>query len=129
MIGTYGDIIFETSDKRVLMPGALKRTAGSSWATHKLHGVKPRTEYLAPALRKVTFNLQLVATLGVKPRAQLDRLAQIAEGREAFLLVIGGKPMAAGPMRLTAVSETWDTIYNGGELYAATVSVTLEEYA
>lgn len=129
MIGTYGGVIFETSDERVLTPGSLKRTAGSSWATHKVAGAKPRTEYLAPALRKVTFTLKLVASLGVRPRAQLDRLAQLAEGREAFPLVIGGRPLAAGPMRLTAVSETWDTVYNGGELYAATVSVTLEEYA
>lgn len=129
MIGTYGGIVFETSDKRILTPAMLKRTAGSSWETHKLHDVKPRTEYLGPALRKVTFSLQLIAAHGVKPRTQLERLAQIAEGREAFLLVIGGKPIAAKPMRLTSVSEAWDVLYNGGELFSATVSVTMEEYA
>lgn len=127
-IGTYGDIIFETSDKRVLSPTGLKRTAGSAWATHELHGCKPRTEYLAPALRRISFDLTVHAMLGVRPRQMLDKLAAIAESGQAYRLVIGGKPMSENPMRITEVSETWDTIYNRGELVSAVVSVQMEEY-
>ncbi|WP_087064427.1 phage tail protein [Intestinibacillus massiliensis] len=127
-IGTYGGIVFETSDKCVLTPQSLQRTSGGSWATHKLHGVKPRTEFIAPSLRKVTFKLTLLATLGVQPRALLERLTQIAESRQAYPLVIGGKPLSDNPFRLMNLSESWDRMYNGGELVSATVSVTLEEY-
>lgn len=128
-VGTYGDILFETSDEKVFAPDKLQRSVSGVWQTHKLRGRKPRTEYFGPGLRKVTFRMTLLATLGVRPRAMLERLAAIAEGRQAYPLIIGGKPLADGPMRLVSLSEEWNTVYRGGELAAATVSVTMEEYA
>lgn len=127
-VGTYGSVVFETSDSCVLTPNSLQRTAGSSWAIHKLHGRKPRVEYLSPELRKVTFKLTLLATLGVRPRQMLEKLATISETRQAYPLIIGGRPLSDHPFRLTAISEAWDMVYNRGELVKATVSATLEEY-
>jgi hypothetical protein len=52
----------------------------------------------------------------------------MAEGREAYLLVIGGRPIGENPWRLVSLSETWDTVLNRGELVSAKASLNLEEY-
>lgn len=127
-IGTFGDIVFETSDLKVLNPLGIQRTGGAKWATQELVAGKPRTQYLQPKLRTVSFSIKLSAQHGVKPRAMLDKLMQMAEGYTAYRLVIGGKPLSTLPWRLTEVSESWGHMYNRGELVTAEVNLTLEEY-
>lgn len=127
-IGTFGDIVFETSDRRVLNPTGIQRTAGSKWAVQELIKGKPRVQYLQPKLRTVSFNIKLSAQHGVRPRAMLDELIQMAEGNKSYRLVINGKPLSTLPFRLTDVSESWGHMYNRGELITAEVSLTLEEY-
>lgn len=127
-IGTFGNIVFETSDRKVLNPLGLQRTGGSEWATQKLIKGKPRAQYMQPKLRTVTFNIKLNAQNGVRPRKMLDELMDMAEGFTAYRLVINGKPLSSLPWRLVSVSESWGHMYNRGELVTAEVSLTLEEY-
>lgn len=42
---------------------------------------------------------------------------------------IGGKKIGKNKMYLESVSETWDEIWNKGELARATLSLTFSEYA
>lgn len=127
-IGTFGNIIFETNDTRILNPLGLQRTGGSDWATQSLVKGKPRSQYMQPKLRTVTFSIKLNSQHGVKPRAMLDELMTMAEGFTAYRLVINGKPLSDLPWILKEVSESWGHMYNRGELVTAEVSLTLEEY-
>ena len=127
-IGTFGDVVFETNDMRVLNPLGIQRTGGSEWATRKLIKGKPRMQYMQPKLRTVSFSIKLSSQHGVKPRAMLDKLMDMAEGSMAYKLVIGGKPLSPLPFVLKDVSESWGHMYNRGELVTAEVSLTLEEY-
>lgn len=127
-IGTFGNIVFETSDRRVLNPLGLQRTGGSEWATQKLIKGKPRVQYMQPKLRGVTFNIKLNSQNGIKPRKMLDELMDMAEGFTAYRLIINGKPLSPLPWRLVSVSESWGHMYNRGELVTVEVSLTLEEY-
>ncbi len=52
----------------------------------------------------------------------------MVESGTAEYLVIGARPVGKNPFRLTGSSETWDRIYNKGELAKATMTITLEEY-
>lgn len=52
----------------------------------------------------------------------------MVETGTAERLVIGTRPVGKNPVRLTGSSETWDVIYNRGELARATMTITLEEY-
>ena len=45
------------------------------------------------------------------------------------LLGLGNRPVGKNRFRVTASSETWDVIYNQGELARAKLTLTLEEYA
>ena len=60
---------------------------------------------------------------GVKPKPEF-----LVETGTAERLVIGTRPVGKNPVRLTGSSETWDVIYNRGELARATMTITLEEY-
>lgn len=128
-IGNWGtSIVFSVSDRKVLTFENMTRTVGSQWATHSRIGKKDQVEYLRPALQKITFDMELNAEYGVKPRAMLDKLAALTEKGTVNTLVIGGKRVGKHKWRITDISEAWETIYNRGELARAKVSVTMQEY-
>lgn len=128
MIGSLGEIVFEVSDKKVITPGGITRSNGSNWTTHQLIGGLSKTEYSGAKLQSLSLTIQLSSRLGVRPRKMLDKLAQMAEGRKVYPLIIGGKPVGKHSWRLTSVSETWGNIYGNGTLASASVQLTLEEY-
>ncbi len=129
MIGCWGnDLIFSTSDSRILTFRDFSRTVSSSWASHSRIGLKDRTEFVRPELQKIKFTMDLNATLGVRPRAMLEFLENAVEDGVVNTLVIGGKAVGKNQWKITDTSEAWEIIYSGGELVSAKVDVTMEEY-
>ena len=127
-MGSWGPFVFETSDNKHFALRDITRTVGSTWSTHETIKGKPKAQYQAPALRAASGAVTLRADYGVRPRILLDELAQAAESSVVYPLIIGGKPLSQNPMRLTSISETWNTVYSGGELFSADVSLSFEEY-
>ena len=129
MIGTLGKkIIFEVSANKVLTFSKLERTAAGNWESHARIGQKPKSEFTGPALQSISMEITLDAALGVKPRATIDALVEMAETGDAEMLVIGNAPVSKNPWKITTMTDTWDTVFNGGELAKALLSLTLEEY-
>ncbi len=128
-IGNWGeDIIFSTSDSRILTFRDFSRTVSASWASHSRVGLKDRSEFVRPDLQKIKFTMDLNAILGVPPRATLEALEIAVETGVVNALVIGGKAVGSNRWRITETSEAWDVIYTQGELVKAKVDVTMEEY-
>ena len=128
-IGNWGeDIIFSTSDSRVLTFRDFSRTVSSSWANHSRVGLKDRSEFVRPGLQKIKFTMDLNALLGVKPRAALESLEAAVESGVVNTLVIGGKAVGSNRWKITETGEAWNVIYTEGELVKAKVDVTMEEY-
>ncbi len=128
MVGKYGDIVFETSDRRILSFNSLNQNVNGRWSSHAVIGKKERAEFNGPGKRKVTFKMTFCATLGIRPREMLEKLENMAENGKVDYLVIGGKAIGENRFAMTSISETWDTVYSRGELAKASVTVTLEEY-
>lgn len=128
-IGNWGtEIVFRVSERQALTFQNLNRTVGSEWATHSRIGLKDQSEFLRPKLQQITFAMTIAATLGVKPRATLDKMADLAERGSVNTMVIGGLRVGRHRWKITDISEAWDTVLNGGELISATVNVTMQEY-
>lgn len=128
-IGNWGKgLVFSVSEKKIQTFKNFTRTVGSQWATHSRIGKKDQSEYLRPALQKISFDMEFNADFGVNPRKMLDLLSTYAENGTYNALVIGGKRIGKYYWRITEVSETWETLYNRGELYRAKVRVSMEEY-
>ncbi len=129
-VGSLGSsIVFTVSEGQVLTFSNMTRETAGRWASHEAMGVKPKAEFLGPDCQKITLDIQLSATLGVRPRRVLETIEDMVESGTAEYLIIGSRPVGRNPFRVTASSEAWDTIYSGGELARAKVSLTLEEYA
>lgn len=128
MIGYFGKIIFETSDRRILNFDGLKLDVSGRYASHEVIGRKPVTEYLGPGLITLSFTVNLNGSFGVKPRGEMERWLAMAEKGIAELLVIGGRPLGSDRWVVKAVSESWNTVFRGGELFSGKIDVTLEEY-
>lgn len=129
MIGSLGtNIVFEVSDKQVLTFQNLTRTVSGRWTTHETMGAKPKAEFLGADTQGVSLTITLSAALGVRPRTMLETIETMVESGTAEYLILGTAAVGSNPFRLMSASETWDCVYNGGQLAKATVTLTLEEY-
>lgn len=129
MIGYFGpDIIFETSDSRILTFADFKRDIASRWGSHELIGVKPKIEFIGPGLDSITFTVNLNGNNGVRPRTEMDLWLAKARDGVAETFVVGDKPLGVDKWVVKSVSQVWGAIFNRGEVFSGKVDVTLEEY-
>ena len=122
------DIVFETSDKRILNPQGIKKEVTGRWATHKRIGKKPQRQFLGADTETVSFSITLDARHGVKPLKTLTKIEKMVKQGELQSLVIGGKKVIPHKVSVNSVSETYDEVWNKGELVRATAELTVEEY-
>lgn len=128
MIGFYGDIVFETSDKRILNFSGFNRNASSRWANHEVIEGKPVSEFIGPNLDSISFTVHLKGLSGVKVKEEMDKwLIKCREGT-IDTLVIGNSSIGMNKWKVLSVSQMWNVILNKGELLSGDVEVELEEY-
>jgi len=71
----------------------------------------------------------LSAEHGVAPRTSIANIERMIRNGDVEYLVLGGKIYGWGhKWAITGASQTWDRIYNKGELVKATLDLTFEEY-
>lgn len=128
-IGHFGkQIVFEVSDKKVLTFKDFSQKVTGIWSSHKTIGKKPKKEFNGPDSRRISFTVDLDATLGVRPIEVIERLENAVEKGTAEYLVIGGRMIGNCRFVVTELSEAWNVIYSKGELAKASLNVSLEEY-
>lgn len=135
LIGNFGSLItFETSYnykddiERILQPRALKKTVKGRWAKHEIIGQKPKKQFLGPDEDSVSFNIVLSARHGIQPRYTMEQIEQYIYSGQHEKLVIGNKQVGSNDFVITEMSESWDEIWNQGELVQVTLELTFEEY-
>lgn len=125
MVGSFGPLVFDASH---VLVQEVARTGGKNTAQFQLISGKPRSQYIGATLKQISLSVFFCASVGARPRDMLETLQRLTESSAAYYLVIGGRVMAQNPMTIKSVSEDWGEVYMGGELFSATVSLTLEEY-
>lgn len=128
MIGCFSDIVFEVSDEKIYTFGNFKLNASARYNSHEIIGEKPVTEYVGPNLKSISLTINLNGNYGVSPIDEMYKWIDLAETGEADYLVIGRDVMGDDKWVVKSVSETWDTFFNEGELFAGKIDVTFEEY-
>ena len=112
-IGNWGtDIVFRVSEREALLLQSLNRTVSAEWAAHSRIGLKNQSEFIRPGLQQVTFTMVLDATLGIRPRANIERLETLVERGAVNTLVIGGRRVGRHRWKINSTSEAWNTILN-----------------
>ena len=128
-VGALGSrLVFQVSDWRVLTFRNLKREVSGNWSSMERIGQKPLPFFQGASLQTMTMEIVLDASLGVRPRRMLKQIERMVESGQAEILVIGRQRVGNGRWVITKNSEAWDVIQRRGELYRATMSLTLQEY-
>lgn len=126
--GTFGKLIsFSVSDTKMLTFSELKHESEARWKEHALVGRKPRKQFLGPDTETITFDMILDARHGVKPLKTLSDIATYRDKGKSDYLIINGAKICSNKMTIVKTSQTWNEVWNMGELVRATISVTLEE--
>ena len=129
-IGKWGsDITFSVSSKKLLTFNSLKRTVSGRYKSHAIVGKVPLLEFAGPEASTVEISeVMLTAYHGIKPRKMLEKLEKAVTKGKAEYLFIGGKKIGSNKFVLESISETWDEIWNKGELVSAKVDLSFREY-
>ena len=129
-LGCWGtDLIFEVNSKKILTPQDFKVTQDSRWTKHNILQKIPRGEFSGPDTMGVTLTLTFSAEHGVKPRSMIGKIRKANRNGRSEYLVIGGIIIGSNKFIITSQSESWDKIYNKGELVKAKIDVTFMEYS
>lgn len=128
MIGYFGPIIFETSDKKILNFSNLVHNAEGRFGYHEVINNKPKSEFEGPALETIEFNVNLNGNNGIKPADEIERWLEIVRNGEAHPLVIRGRVIGEDLWSCVSISNAWNVVMKAGELFSANITVSLEEY-
>jgi len=128
LIGSFGDIIFEVSADKIRTFDGFSRESSDRWTNHEVIDQKPLSEFIGPGLDKVSFSMRFDAQHGINPRMEMEKLIEMSRTGEVAALIIGGKPLGVDKWKITGLSQRWNTVDNQGNLLAAVLDVTLEEY-
>lgn len=129
LVGNFGsDIVFETSDRRILTFSGMSRKISGKYAKHSVIGQKDRPEFTGPGNWSVSFKILLDVSMGIRPSDIMKRIENAIESGESEYLVIGGRMVGKNKFCISSVSEAMDVVLGGGEIARATLNISMEEY-
>ena len=124
MIGYLGDIIFETSDKKICNFKGLKRSISANYSEHKRYKKKSQREFEGAENQGV----KIRAVHGVKPKKMMDKVIKHCQTGDVLPFMIGGHRVGGGKWTIDSVDATYNEVWNRGELVSVSLSITATEY-
>jgi len=127
-IGSFGDIIFEVSERSVRTFYDFLQRAGSRWSIHEPIASAPRPEYLGPVQGDLEFTMRLSSSLGLDPAAEKAKMETLArEGTHAPLL-LGNRPVSEADWYIESCETTLLWVNGRGGIDLAEMKLLLKEY-
>lgn len=126
MIGYLGEIVFETSDKKILNFADMKISLAPRWGKHEPVMTIPKSEFIGPGAKNISFVMNLNVNNQINPRQQYERLMELANKGEVLPFFLKEKPV--GNFVIKNLDISLKTIDNQGGVWNGNVSISLEEY-
>jgi hypothetical protein len=128
IIGCLGDIVFTVSDATVRTLDNWAWSGSARYAVHARHLTHALTEFTGLDPDKITFDITLSADLGVDPIAEVAKIWNIERSGRAVPLTVGDKGYGKYQWNIIKHEMKVKATDKRGNVYAATVSVSLQEY-
>lgn len=128
IIGCLGDIIFSVSDSAVKTITNYTRSGSARYATHDLHLSKSLLEFTGADPEDLSFDVEMLTSLGVDPDTELAKIANYTESGRTLSFVLGDKTIGSYRWVITSFKEKGNHHDGRGNVISATVSITLKEY-
>ncbi|MBR2895751.1 MAG: phage tail protein [Oscillospiraceae bacterium] len=121
-------ILFTVSEQTVRTLSEWKWSGSARYAVHQRHNTHALTEFTGLEPDKITFDMVLLREMGVDPMEEIKKLWGYERDATAAALTVGDH--AYGKYRWNVVSHDVSITHTDirGNITAATVSVTLQEY-
>jgi hypothetical protein len=127
-VGCLGDIAFTVSSETVRTIDNMKWSGSARYSTHQRHISNALTEFTGLDPDKITFNINLMASLGVNPMDEVTKLWKYERDGEAVPLTIGDHAYGRYRWTIESHSTKVECFGPGGELMYIVVQVSLQEY-
>lgn len=127
-IGSFGDVIFEVSQKKILTFKELEMKSSAKWDEHSIHRNKAKLEFDGPGLIDLNYTILLRAEQGINPMKEIAKLERIKNKGEAHLFILGQKPLAPNKFVIVDTSVDLKNIDQKGNILSAEVTLSLKEY-
>ena len=127
-IGTFGDVVFQVSNKKVRTFDGLNWKISANYATHDRHLKRDLLEFCGPNLQEISFDMHLSVFFGLNPMSEINKLKKMCEKGIAKQLIIGKKKYGSNKWVIKSVDVKAEKYDNKGNLWTADVSISLTEY-
>lgn len=90
-IGSFGPVVFETGEDRVLTPHEMEGGGEARFADHDVIGFPPVDEFLGAGLDTMNLTVRLSQELGVDPEEELESIKSMTNTGQAESLFFGSR--------------------------------------
>lgn len=127
MLGSFGELPFKCSSKKVLTFSGLSRSNKTRWGKHDVIGRKPVLELIGDDLSTGSLTIRFDISLGVPPAEGLSRLKRMMENHQYKTLIIGGENL--GRYVIDSIDEERKFHAGNGICIVAEATVNFTEWA
>lgn len=127
-IGTFGNVIFETSNDLVRIFKDMTRDTNVRLASHDIIGKKPVIEWIGPGTDTIKFSMQFNSILGVEPKDEEKKLRDMAQTGKVAHIIVGGEPISDYKFIIESISSSGRIYDRDGNLIKSMVDITVKEY-
>lgn len=121
-----GDTVGRT---KVLTFDNYTRKTSGRWAKHELINQMTMIERTGEDTERLTLDIKLVRSLGVKPEEETAKARKYVKEGHADYLVIGGQIIGDGQWVITDLSEKLKVVDAFGRVQVSVLTLTFESYA
>jgi len=126
MIGSFGNIVFETSSSKIRTFNEFKRKGSAVFAEHPVLDGKPRLQHTGEGLDEISFSVRFDISLGVIPKDEVAAVREILKTGDEQKLIIGNEIL--GDFVLTGVEEAWKKVDGKGRLVVVELVLSIKEF-
>lgn len=127
-IGTFGNVVFETSNDLVRTFKDMTRDTNARLASHDIIGKKPVIEWIGPGTDTIKFSMQFNSILGVEPKDEEKKLRDMAQTGKVAHIIVGGEPISDYKFIIESISSSGRIYDRDGNLIKSMVDITVKEY-
>ena len=127
-IGTFGNVVFETSNDLVRTFKDMTRDTNVRLASHDIIGKKPVIEWIGPGTDTIKFSMQFNSILGVEPKDEEKKLRDMAQTGKVAHIIVGGEPVSDYKFIIESISSSGRIYDRDGNLIKSMVDITVKEY-
>ncbi len=128
-VGSFGEVIFEVSESKILTLDNLKRDSKARWAEHKIIGRTPILEFLGREIETIKFSAVFSKSLGINDLLmEVHKLREMLWTGTAEFFILNNHLYTENKMVIEALGEEVKHFSGRGEHILTEIDVTLKEY-